>query len=401
LSKAVLYGVDTRAAAEVAELTAEIGEARLVAETGQSLTSQSVGPKILWLKRNRPEVWARTRHVVTSTSFLVRRLTGETVIDHYTAASFGPLYDPARLDWTEALAPGLIDRDMLPRLGWATDIAGTVTAEAAAATGLAVGTPVTIGTIDAAAEALSVGVRRPGDAMLMYGSTVFLIGLTEAPVRDARLWAAPWLYPGRHATMAGLATSGTLTHWFRDHLAQDLDPETAFERLLAEAQAVPEGAGGLVALPYFSGERTPIHDPLAKGVIFGLNLTHGRGHVYRALLEGIACGTAHAMEAMAEAGARPERVLAVGGGVQNPVWLQATSDFADVDQIVAMRTMGASYGDAFAAALALGDARVEDIDVWNPEARRIAAAQTDLHRRHYGVFKDLYVRTRDLMATLG
>ena len=133
--------------------------------------------------------------------------------------------------------------------------------------------------------------------------------------------------------MAGLATSGTLTHWFRDELARDL-PDAAFERLAAEAAAVPAGADGLIVLPYFSGERTPIHDPNAKGVIFGLNLTHTRGHLYRAVLEGIACGTAHALEACAEAGAAPRRLLAVGGGVANEVWAQATSDFCELDQMV-------------------------------------------------------------------
>ncbi len=398
LTNAVLYGVDTRAAAEVAELTAAIGVETLLARTGQALTSQAVGPKILWLKRNRPDVWARTARVLTSTSYLVARLTGATVIDHYTAAGFGPLYDVDRQDWTEDLGPGIAGRDMLPRLGWTTEIAGGVTPAAAAATGLAVGTPVTFGTIDAAAEALSVGVRAPGDTMLMYGSTIFVIALTATRVRDPRLWYAPWLFPGGHAAMAGMATSGTLTHWLRDQFARELAPEAAFARLAAEAEAVPALAEGLMVLPYFSGERTPIHDPDAKGVIFGLNLTHTRGHVMRAALEGIACGTAHAFEAMAEAGAAPARLLAVGGGVANRVWAQATSDFCGLDQIVCAKTIGASYGDAFLAALAVGDVKAEDIAGWNPEALRIVAAPTAAHRRRLGAFKELYVRTRDLMA---
>jgi xylulokinase len=400
LTNAVLYGVDGRAAAEVAELTEAIGLDRLLERTGNALTSQSVGPKILWLKRNRPEVWARTARILTSTSFLVERLTGACVIDHYSAAGFGPLYDAERLDWTDELAPGIAGRAMLPRLGWSAEIAGRVTEAAAAATALAPGTPVAFGTIDAAAEALSVGVREPGDVMLMYGSTIFIIAITGARVRDPRLWYAPWLFPGQHAAMAGLATSGTLTHWFCDELARDLDPATAFERLAAEAEAVPPGAGGLIVLPYFSGERTPIHDPDAKGVVFGLNLTHTRAHLYRAVLEGIACGTAHALEACAEAGAAPRRLLAVGGGVQNRTWLQATSDIAGLDQFLRARTLGASYGDAFLAALAVGDAAPGDIAAWNPEAGRVAARPTTAYGRQLDLFKALYPRTRDLMAAL-
>jgi xylulokinase len=338
--------------------------------------------------------------VLTSTSFLVRRLTGETVIDHYSAAGFGPLYDVARQDWTGELAPDVAPADMLPRLGWSAEIAGAVTPRAAAATGLAAGTPVTFGTIDAAAEALSVGVAAPGDAMLMYGSTIFIIALTARRLGDARLWYAPWLFPGQHAAMAGLATSGTLTHWFRDELARDLDAATSFERLAAEAEAVPPGAGGLILLPYFSGERTPIHDPLARGCVLGLNLTHTRGHLYRAALEGIACATAHALEALADAGAAPRRVRAVGGGTRNRVWTQATSDFSGLDQELSARTLGASYGDAFLAALAAGDVDPADIAGWNPRAGRIAARPSDASRRQYALYRSLYERTRDLMAAL-
>ena len=161
LTNAVLYGVDGRATTEVEELTATIGVERLLARTGNALTSQSVGPKILWLRRNRPEVWARTARLHTSTSFLVERLTGESVIDHYSAAGFGPLYDVERREWSAELAD-ILPLRMLPRLGWSAEIAGRISERAAAATGLPAGTPVAFGTIDAAAEALSVGVRERG-----------------------------------------------------------------------------------------------------------------------------------------------------------------------------------------------------------------------------------------------
>jgi xylulokinase len=282
LMNGVLYGVDTRSAREIAELTDRIGEDRILEVGGNALTAQAVGPKILWLKRNRPEIFAQTARILTSTSYLVWKLTGETVIDHYTAASFGPLYDVDALDWTTALADDIVGPDMLPRLLWTTDIAGTVTAKAAAETGLAEGTPVTAGAIDAAAEAVSVGVREAGDMMIMYGSTIFIIEVTANRVRDPRLYYAPWLSPGTHASMAGCATSGTLTHWFRDQFAKELSREEAFPTLAAEAAQSPPGANGLIALPYFSGERTPIHDPDARGAFFGLNLTHTRGDLYRA-----------------------------------------------------------------------------------------------------------------------
>lgn len=401
LMNAVLYGVDGRAETEVRDLTDRIGEATLIARCGNSLTSQSVGPKILWLKRNRPDVFVKTAHILTSTSFLVQRLTGEVVIDHYTAANFSPLYDVASQSWVNDLADDIVDLNVLPKLMWSDEIAGEITAEAAAETGLAIGTPVTAGTIDAAAEALSVGVNQPGDMMMMYGSTIFVILHAQSRVSDPRIWYAPWLFAGEHASMAGLSTSGTLTHWFRDQLARDLDRAQAFPVLAQEASASPPGANGLLLLPYFSGERTPIHDVNAKGVFFGLNLTHTRGDMYRALIEGIAYGTRHVTETFSELGQSPSRLLAVGGGTQNELWLQATSDITGIDQVVCEKTVGASYGDAFLAALAVGLVDRDAIAKWNPAQRVIKTAPQAAYDKAYGLFRRLYEQTKDIARDLG
>ena len=400
LMNGVLYGVDTRAAAEIAELTERIGAETILARCGNALTSQSVGPKVLWLARNHPDLFARTAHVMNAATWLTFRLTGAVVIDHYTAASFSPLYDVTTQDWADDLCDGIVERARLPRLMWSNEIAGEVTARAAEETGLAPGTPVLCGTIDAAAEALSVGLSDPGDMMMMYGSTVFIIQRTSARVTDPALWYAPWLFPGEHASMAGLATSGTLTHWFRDRFARDLDPKTAFATLAEEAAASPPGARGLLVLPYFSGERTPIHDPQAKGVIFGLDLTHGRADIYRALLEGIAHGTAHVIDTFRAAGQAPKRVLAVGGGTRNAIWLQATSDIGGVPQVISRSSVGASLGNAFLAAIAVGLATRDDIARWNPPATEIAPVARDAYVRAGPLFRALYLQTRDIAHAL-
>ena len=272
LTNAVLYGIDNRAAREVEELTEEIGESAILERCGNALTSQSVGPKILWLRRTHPDLFAHSAHILTSTSYLVMKLTGEVVIDHYTGSGFTPLYDIHRLQWNDDLCPDILPLDKLPRLLWTTEIAGRITPDAAAETGLAQGTPVIAGTVDAAAEACSVGVAAPGDMMMMYGSTIFIIALTEGPVLDHRLWYAPWLYPGQHASMAGLATSGTLTHWFRDQFAREVPRSEAFPLLAAEAESSPPGANGLLFLPYFSGERT-----IAVGTLVSQRPPHRSG----------------------------------------------------------------------------------------------------------------------------
>ncbi len=226
----------------------------------------------------------------------------------------------------------------------------------------------------------------------MYGSTIFIIQVTAAPVRDPRLWYAPWLFPGLHASMAGLATSGTLTHWFRDQLAREAD----FAVLAAEAEASPKGAKGLLCLPYFSGERTPIHDPRAKGAFFGLDLTHSRADLYRAVLEGIAMGTGHVFDCYRELGFEPKRVLAVGGGTRNAVWMQATSDLTGARQLVCEKTMGASFGDAFLAAVAVGAALPDEITRWNPVARTVTPEAVPAYARAYPLWKRLYTQTADI-----
>lgn len=400
LMNGVLYGVDTRAAKEIEFLNAEIGAETILDRCGNALTSQSVGPKILWLKRNRPEVFAKTAKILTSTSFIVHRLTGRFVIDHYTAANFSPIYDVARCDWTHDLVPDLLSPDQLPDLLWSTDIAGHITERAAKETGLAIGTPVTTGTIDAAAEAVSVGVRHSGDMMMMYGSTIFIIQITDERVRDGRLWYAPWLTKGTHASMAGLATSGTLTHWFRNQFAKELPRETAFATLAEEAAGSPPCAKGLIVLPYFSGERTPIHDPKAKGTIFGLDLTHTRGDIYRAMIEGVAMGTAHVIDTYRDVGQAPSRILAVGGGTKNRIWLESTSDFGNLPQIVPEKTVGASFGNAFLAACATGAAKPSDIEAWNPARETVSPNHTDLHKAHNALFRRLYQDSRDIAHAL-
>ena len=403
LMNAILYGVDTRAMREIRELTDGLGGARIFETCGNALTSQSVGPKILWLKRNRPDVFDAAHKFLNSTSFLVHRLTGRFVVDHYTAANASPLYSADRLEWTDALTAEIAPLDRLPELAWTTEIAGGVTAEAAGATGLAAGTPVIVGTIDAAAEAVSVGVIEPGQMMLMYGSTIFTILVASSRLRDARLWWAPWLFAGQHAWLAGLATSGACTRWFVDQLARDLAGGEALDRLMRDAAASPTGARGLLFLPYFSGERTPIHDPHAKGLWFGLTLAHDRADMFRALIEGIAHATRHIFDTYSEAGAALGAIRAVGGGLRNPVWMQSTADICGGSQEMTKQRLGACYGDAFLAALGVGDARKADIRRWNPVTERVApnAANAPRYARQHEIFLALYQRNRDLMARLG
>lgn len=399
LMNAILYGVDGRAWREIAEMHDEIGKERLYDQCGNGLSAQSVGPKILWLKRNRPEIFEKTAHILNSTSYLVMKLTGTITLDHYSAASYTPFYDVKIKSWSTDIYPDLISASQLPKLLWSSEIAGHVSEEAAIETGLAAGTPVITGTIDAASEALSVGAMRPGDLMVMYGSSIFAILVSSERHRDHRIWYAPWLFEGEHAAMAGHPTAGTLTHWFRAEFARELEPATAIVTLAADAANSPPGASGLLFLPYLSGAVTPLYNPHAKGAFFGLDLTHKRADMMRAVLEGIGFATNAIIEAYRDTGLTINEIYAVGGGTKNRVWSQATSDISGITQKLRRFSFGASYGDAYLAGRAIGDLEANTIENWNPieNAIRPNTELTELYRDAYRRFMTLYKATASIL----
>ena len=293
LRPGLLYGVDARAIQQIDALNRKWGEQAIFDFCGMSLTSQAVGPKILWLRENEPQIWEQTAHITTASSYLILRLTGEKVIDRHTASHYIPMMDLRTLEWSDRYNQDLVDLEKLPRLGWSDEIAGRVNRIGAEATGLALGTPVAVGAVDALSEAISVGAVEFGDLMIMYGSTAFFILVEDAPRPDPRLWTVAGAYRGQYNLAAGMATTGSLTRWFRDELARDLPEEQAYPVLFAEAENISPGANGLLLLPYFSGERTPINDPQACGVFAGLTLAHSRAHLFRAVLESVAYGIRH------------------------------------------------------------------------------------------------------------
>jgi xylulokinase len=369
LRPAILYGIDARAGAEIEECIGRYGAEAILRRGGSPLTSQAIGPKLLWLRRNEPELWERTSRWYMASSFAVARLTGEYVLDHHSASQSDPLYDIERHQWAgelvEELAPGLA----MPRLVDPDERVGVVTPAAAEQTGLPVGTPVMAGTIDACAEALSVGVREPGDMMLMYGSTIFIIQISAQARPHPGMWMTVALAPPSRALAAGMATSGSLTAWLRE-----LTGARDFTELADAAQSVPAGARGLLVLPYFAGERSPLFDPDLRGGVLGLTLSHGPAELARAVYEGVAFSVRHNLEVLAAAGGPPTRVTAVGGGTTARLWPQIVSSVAGVEQLLPEQRLGACYGDALLAARGAGLAsrsadwtRIADVVVPDPE----------------------------------
>lgn len=409
LRPGILYGIDTRAMDEIEQLN-QIAALKDIPELkGLTLTSQTSGPKILWIRNKEPEVYAKTRWFLTSQAYIVYKLTGVPSIDVYTAGGYAPLFDSGSLSWIKAMEEHITEIDRLPDYYWSHEVVGKVTQEAAQITGLAEGTPVIAGTTDAASEAISAGLAYVGDMMIMFGSTIFFIQKTEKLIRPKRFWASNYLSEGSYVFLGGMSAAGSLTRWFLNEFggpeqqAEAAGGPNAYAALAELAGESVPGANGLVALPYFEGERTPIHDPKAQGVLFGLSLKHTRADVYRAILESVAYGIRHNIDEMKQEGVEAKRILSVGGGTKNLAWMQIVADVGGISMNIPAQNIGASYGDAFMAGLGVGVFEdYADISKWvtmkhviQPQAENKA-----VYDQNYAIYRDLYTTTQPLMHRL-
>ncbi|HIY66318.1 MAG TPA: sugar kinase, partial [Candidatus Agrococcus pullicola] len=391
---AVLYGVDSRAGQQIEQLNEALGEEEILRVGGTPLTSQAAGPKVQWIRDNEPQAYARASRFLMPASYLALRLTGEYVLDHHSASQSWPLYDIEQQRWHdghwERIAPGLEQ----PELTLPAERAGVITAPAASETGLPEGTPVITGTIDAWNEAVSVGATEPGDLMLMYGTTMFLITTSNRRAEAEGMWTTRGVEAGTYSLAGGMATSGSITSWIRE-----LTGGTGYAELTREAAESGLGARGLLMLPYFAGERTPVQDPDARGAVVGLTLGTTRGDLYRAALEATAFGVRHNIEAMRASGTEIERVVAVGGGTAGGLWTQIVSDVTGMEQVVNSVTLGASFGAAF---LAAGLVAAPDIRQWNPPAEilRPNPAAHAAYSERFEQYLALYPATKNTMHWL-
>lgn len=396
LRPAILYGIDSRASAEIEAIEERLGAENVVRRAGSSLSSQAVGPKLLWLRRNEPETWGRMAAWFMASSFVAARLTGEYVLDRHSASQCDPLYDFEAGCWADDWIAELLGPIAMPRLVAPAEVVGEVSDRASADLGIPAGTPVVAGTIDAWAEAFSAGVRRPGDLMLMYGSTAFLIEVVAAARPAPPLWLTEGVEDGLRTLAAGMSTTGTLSEWVRS-----LTGSNPWKELIAAAEALPAGADGLLMLPYFAGERTPIYDPQARGVVAGLSLHHRPGHLLRATYEGVALGIRQILELFAGAGQPASRRVAVGGGTKSKLWLQITADATEAPLLLPRETIGASYGDALLAAIGAGLVPPETDWSVIDEVIEPDPAKAPVYRSLAPLFADLYRDTRGTVHELG
>ena len=409
LRKAILYGIDARSVNEIAWLTEYYGEERVKELFGRPMVSGDVCAKILWVRNNEPEVYAKTYKFLTGTSYLVAKLTGKFMIDRFLGlASFRPFFDAEGRKREEMFEP-FCRPDQLPDASVVTDIAGHVTAEAAQITGLKEGTPVIIGTGDSTAEAISTGVLHAGDVMLQFGSSTFIYCCTDRLVTDDRVRGNNFTIPGTFSLAAGTNNCGLVTQWFRDKLfpelleAEEKGGPNAYEAMMDAAKDIPIGSDGLVTLPYLAGERTPINDPDASGVVLGLRSHHTKEHLYHSALEGIAFSVAQHIDIFREHEISPLRIHAVGGATRNALLMQMVADAIREPVHIAAVTIGACYGDALMAGIGAGV--FPDFESLQGIVRASKVIEPDpdnfeAYEKFRAIYDEAYLATKDFMHRL-
>ncbi|HYL80511.1 MAG TPA: FGGY-family carbohydrate kinase [Candidatus Acidoferrum sp.] len=380
---------DARSHQEIKVFQGRVSEAEALEKSGSAITQQSIGPKLLWLRRHEPETMAQAAHLLGSYDFIVYRLTGGSSCERNWALESG-LFDFRREAWDSTILDlSTIDSQLLGPVRWASEVVGEVSSEAARHAGLRPGTPVVAGTADHIASAFSAGLKAPGDLLVKLGGSGDILYSLDDPVLDSRLYLDYHVIPGKFILNGCMAASGSIIKWFRQHFAGAADYAT----LDALASSVAPGAEGLVLLPYFLGEKSPIHDPLARGVLFGLTLTHTTAHAYRAILEGIAYGFRHHLAVLSERGLTTTRARVTNGGAHSRLWKQVTADVLGLPLEEIARHPGSSLGAAFVAGKGVGL-----FQAWQDIERFIRIAEVvepdprlhDRYRELFTIYRGLY-----------
>ena len=401
LRPAILWN-DQRTAAECDEIRRLVGPERLIEVTGNDALTGFTAPKLVWVRDHEPEVWSRVAHVGLPKDFVRHRLTGEHAVDRADGAGT-LLFDLAARDWSDEVVAALgIDRQWLPRSVEGPEVTGAVTPAAAAATGLAAGTPVVGGGGDQAANGVGVGAVDPGVVALSLGTSGVVFAATDRPLVEplGRVHAFCHAVPGRWHLMSVMLSAAGSLRWFRDALA----PGVAYGALDAEAAGVPAGSDGLSFLPYLTGERSPHPDPLARGAFVGLTVTHERRHLTRAVLEGVAFGLRDGLDQIVATGVpAPRQVRASGGGIGSEVWRQILADVLAAEVATVSTTEGAAFGAAMLAAVGAGwFASVELAVGWAVRVRPVAepgpdasayAEALETYRALYPALRPVFHRT--------
>lgn len=400
---------DARAGTEVDEIAASYGQEAFFVRTGGSINQQVVAPKLRWLAKHEPDVVRRLATLFGSYDFVAHKLTGERTVEANWALESG-LIDIQTGTWSDELLDlAGLDRSQLGSIVGSSDVIGGLTVAAARTTGLLAGTPVVGGAADHVASAYVTTAYRDGDLVVKFGGAGDILYAQSRTVTDPRLFIDYHMVPGMTYLNGCMATSGSLVKWFVTNFAPDaMDAArdagvSVYSWLDRRAARIEPGSDGVVVLPYFLGEKTPLHDANARGTIVGLALHHTRDHLYRAVLEGIAFGFRHHLDVIEERGLPVKRVMAADGGARSDLWMQITADALGRPVQRLQHHPGSSLGVAMAAGIGVGM-----FEGWSDVERFVRFETTfephpghaTVMNRNYEVYRETYVRMADLYPRL-
>lgn len=402
--------MDTRSADIAEELIRRVGHDEIFAVSGNPMEPTYSTAKMLWFKRNLPDIYKNTHQFLQSNSYLVLQLTGRFTMD--LSQGFGVHgFDMAALRWHDGMCDALgLDREKLPDLFPSHRIVGEVTREAAEATGLHPGTPVAAGMMDSTAATLGAGVHLCGQVQEQGGTAGGMEICVDRPVTHRQLILSPHAVPGLWLLMGASAGGGGCYDWFRKELGAASEAlarqagRSAFTVMDEEASAIPAGSGGVVFLPYMAGERSPIWDRHAKGVFFGLGYDKTRAHMARAVMEGCAFSLEHNLRTAMETGVSIGAMHSIGGAANSPLWTQIKTDVTNRVIHVPRSDTASTLGAAMAAGVGAGLYRsfahavastVQILRTHEPDSARHA-----VYQKKYMIYRELYENTKDLMAKI-
>lgn len=395
----IMYN-DLRASKEVMYLNREVSEKKLLAINGSIANSEQWAPKLLWLRRNSPATLKRAKCFFDLTTYLVYKLTDEIIIDHTVAGSTG-FFDYRKRDWSKAMLDFLhLDEDSLPELRNSYGIAGPLMSKVRNSLGLSGQTKVwvTNGCLDSSATALSLGMTRSGQTSIEIGTTDVIFVSTECPKPSRRLFLT--LSPIENLYYVGGSTAAS--GLFIEQLLKLTTPEPNMSKAANLAAKSKPGSNGLVMLPFIAGERTPIFDPYARGVIFGLSLKHRREDLIRAGFESVAYSFLHHLRILREMGFDVNMARVAGGGTRNVTLMRILADVLGI-RLKCYPERSAALGDAILAFKSRGldhHWMTHTLSASSMEYKPIRS-NTQLYEFPFSIYIDLYSKLKDNFKKMG
>jgi len=397
---------DVRTEKQSRDLFRALGLQRLIQLTCNPALPNFTLTKILWVRENEPENWQRVRHILLPKDYVRLRLTGDRATD-MADASGTLLLDVARRRWSrEMLDAAALDENLLPSLHESPDVCAKVSAEGSAESGLSAGTPVVAGAGDQAAGAVGMGIVSPGTVSATIGTSGVVFAATDRPALDNRGRVHTFCHaiPGRWHVMGVTQAAGQSLRWFRDTFTANANGTPAsYDQLTAEAAKIPPGSDGLLWTPYLMGERTPHLDANARAALVGLTASHTRGHIVRAILEGVAFSLRDTFTLFQEMNVPANSIRLGGGGARSPLWRQIQADVYGHAVELVEAEEGAAYGAALLAGVGVGvwatvdaacAATVRVASRVDPDPDAVATYNTG-----YSAFRRVYPATRQILAS--